>query len=141
MRRTGIDDLVAVYAAPPVEVVDPAILIRINRLFRHGMTDQELYEATRGMWRLGTRREKYPLAMAVFEGVVREVYRIESWHPAASTPYKTQLHHSPKRSGRWEFLGRLADEPTRSRYRLKSVAKYLPQGLQSPTIYLDPAGS
>jgi hypothetical protein len=138
MGRMRLEELVAVYAAPPVDIVDPAILIRINRLFRPHMTDQELYEATRGMWRLGTRREKYPLAMAVFVGVVREVYQIDSWHSAGTTTYVTELHRNPAPAGRWEFVGKVADEPIRSRYKLKSVAKYFPRGLQSPTVYVDP---
>jgi uncharacterized protein len=136
--RATIEDLITIYAAPPVEIVDPAILIRINRLFHPRMTDVEFYEATRGMWKLGARREKYPLAMAVFEEVVREVYQIESWHPAATTTYVTDLHRNPRPAGRWEFIGKVAAEPIRSRYRLKSVAKYLRRGLQSPTIYVDP---
>jgi uncharacterized protein len=137
--RMGFEDLVAYYCAPPVEIVDPVILIRINRLFRHGMSDQELYEATRGMWKLSVRRERYLVAMAVFEGVVREVYRIDSWHPAATTTYATDLHSNPSAAGRWEFVGRIAEEPMRSRYRLKSVANYLPRGLRTPTVYVDPA--
>ena len=139
MGRMRLEDLVAIYAAPPAEIEDPAILIRINRLFRPTMTDVELYEATRGMWRIGARRERYPFAMAVFEGVVREVFKIDSWHPAGTTNYETDLHRNSKPAGRWEFVGKVADEPTRSRYRLKSVAKYLPRGMQSPTIYVDPA--
>lgn len=131
--RMTLDELVAYYAATPVEVRDPALLIRINRLYRHGMTSEELYEVTRGVWKLGPRREKARFALAVFEGVVREVFAIDRWHRAGTTPYRDR--HLEKTEGRWEFTGRVAEEPVRSRYRGKSVAAYLKRGLQSPVVY------
>src|SRR2546423_2694271 len=89
--RLSLSELIFYYAAAPVDVVDPAILIRINRLYRHGMSEDELYEATRGVWKLGPRRERARYAMAVFEGVVREVYVVDRWHPAGSTAYHTNV--------------------------------------------------
>jgi hypothetical protein len=131
--RLPIDALVAYYAAEPVEIVDPSLLVRINRLFRHGMPAEELYEVTRGVWKLGVRRESARYAMAVFEGVVREVYVIEAWHPAGSTPYR--FRELTDRKGRWEFTGQVAPEAIRSRYFGKSVAAYFRKGLQSPVVY------
>jgi hypothetical protein len=131
--RLPIEALVAYYAAEPVEVVDPSLLVRVNRLYRHGMSADELYEVTRGVWKVSPRREGARLALAVFEGVVREVYEIEAWHPAGSTPYR--FRELMDRKGRWEFTGRVAPEPIRSRYRGKSVAAYLKKGLQSPVLY------
>lgn len=131
--RLPIEALVAYYAAEPVEVVDPSLLIRINRLYRHGMSADELYEATRGVWKLSPRRETARYALAVFEAVVREVYAIEAWHPAGSTPYR--FRELMDRKGRWEFTGTVAPEPIRSRYLGKSVAAHFKRGLQSPVVY------
>jgi hypothetical protein len=89
LGRIPLSELTMYYAARPVTVEIPALLIRINRLYRHNMTPQELYEATRGVWKLDARCTKARYAFAVFEGLVREVYEIESWHPAATTPYTT----------------------------------------------------
>jgi hypothetical protein len=135
--RMRLEDLVAYYAAAPVEVVDPVLLIRINQLYRHGMRPEEMYDATRGVWKLGPRRERFRLAMAVFEGVVREVYRIDSWHPAGTTPYTARARGDLRRRGRWEFVGRVAEEPLRSRYLLRSVARYFRKGLRSPVVYVE----
>jgi serine/threonine protein kinase len=71
-----------------VRITEPALLIRINRLYREGMSAEALYDSTRGVWRVGTRREGAKYAMAVYGGVVREVYEIDRWHPAGTTPYK-----------------------------------------------------
>jgi hypothetical protein len=132
--RLPLEELIAYYGAKPVEVVGPSLLIRISRLHRHGMDAEELYEATRGVWRLGVRRESARFAMAVFEGVVREVYEIETWHPAGSTPYR--FRELSEQAGRWEFTGHVADEPIRSRYRGQSVAAYFKKGQQSPVVYV-----
>lgn len=136
MGRMPLREVIAYYGAKPVKVVDPAVLIRINRLYRHGMTDEELYEATRGVWVLGPRRERATYAMAVFEGVVREVYRIKTWHKAGTTPYSTRTREDVRAPGRWEFLGRVAAGQVRSRYRDRSVASYFRQGQQSPIVYV-----
>ena len=125
------------YAATPVDVEVPALLIRINRLYRHNMTPLELYEATRGVWKLGARCTKAQYAFAVFEGVVREVYAIESWHPAATTPYTTRDASQLKTAGRREFLGRVVDARVRDAYVGRSVASEFPQGLQSPVVYVN----
>ncbi|HYK01804.1 MAG TPA: hypothetical protein VE974_08610 [Thermoanaerobaculia bacterium] len=135
LGRIPLPELTMYYAAKPVTVEVPALLIRINRLYRHNMTRRELYEATRGVWKLGARCTKARYAFAVFEGLVREVYEIESWHPAATTPYTTRDESQLKTNGRSEFLGRVADAEIRDKYVGRSVAAEFPQGLQSPVVY------
>src|SRR5262245_22256643 len=137
LGRIPLSELIIYYAAKPVSVTDPVLLIRINRLYRHGMSEQELYEATRGVWKVGPRRHGAKYALAVFEGVVREVYEIKEWHPAATTPYKTRTQENVARSDRWEFTGQVASEELRSQYVGFSVAAYCPQGLRSPVVYVN----
>ena len=84
LGRKSLEELIPYYAAKPVTIEDPVLLIRINRLYRHGMSDKELYEATRGVWKLGPRRERASYALAVFEDVVRQVYAISKWYPAGT---------------------------------------------------------
>ena len=62
----------------------------IPKLFRPGMSGQDLYEATRGVWKLGRRRKGARFAFAVESGIVREVYEIQAWHPAGSTAYASR---------------------------------------------------
>ncbi len=77
--RTPLEELIALYLRQPVRVREPAILIRINELYRPNMTPSELYDATRASWKLGPKRERARYAFAVFEGIVREVYEVKSW--------------------------------------------------------------
>jgi len=76
---------------PPATIDEKVILIRINRLYSNGMSACELYEATRGVWRLRKNRvEKVTYAFAVFKGIVKEVYKIQKWHKAGTLEYKTR---------------------------------------------------
>lgn len=68
---------------------------------------------------------------------VREVYEIDSWHPAATTPYATRDAALLKTAARREFLGRVADATVRNAYVGRSVASQFPQGLQSPVVYVN----
>ena len=133
--RKSLEELIPYYAAEPVSIEDPVLLIRINQQYRHGMPAKELYEATRGIWKLGTRREQAKYAFAVFESVVREVYEINKWYPAGTLKYETRT--VPQTDGRWEFEGRVAPETVRARYVGHSVAAYLPQGAQNPVRYVN----
>ncbi|NPV57405.1 MAG: hypothetical protein HPY76_12140 [Anaerolineae bacterium] len=135
--RVLLEELVHQYAAEPAEVSDPVLLIRINRLYRYSMTEQELYEATRGKWKVGSRRDKARYALAVFRGIVREVYQIDHWVPAGTSKYFTDVHDSGILPGRWEFIGHIADNMVRVRYLGRSVADQFPPGLRSPIVYVN----
>jgi hypothetical protein len=134
--RNPLTELIADYSAGPVEITEPTLLIRINRRYEPAMEGVALYEATRGVWRIGERRNRAKLAMAVFHGVVRAVYAIQAWHAAGSTPYVTRDRASVTRPGRWEFTGAPADCETRDRYVGKSVVKYLGKNVQNPVVYV-----
>lgn len=135
--RMTIDELIGYYAAAPVEITHPALLIRVNQLYRHNMPADELYEITRGIWKLGQRRESVNFALAVFEGVVREVYVVNEWHRAFSTPYSVRQFGDRDGRGRWEFIGAVAANEVRNLYRLRSVKDYFRRGNQSPTVYVN----
>jgi uncharacterized protein len=136
--RIPLSQLIALYTGEPVEITEPSLLIRINRHYRYDLTEEELYEVTRGIWKVGMRREKTEYAFAVFRGIIREVYSIERWVPAGSTLYRTGVHkkdlHVP---GRWEFVGRLADDAVRDKYINKSAENYFTRCSQNPVTYVN----
>lgn len=135
--RMPLDDLIAQLAQPPVEIVHPVLLIRINQLFHYGISAEELYDSTRGVWKIGERRNAARYAMAVYDGLVREVFKIESWHPGGTTPYSTRDHEDVNLPERWEFIGTVAVKAVRERYLMKSVRNYLPVNTQNPVLYMN----
>lgn len=131
--RITSGDIITMLTAKPAVVREKALLITINRMYRSDMTAEELYEATRGRWVLGPRRDEVELALAVYQGIVREVYRIRAWHPAGTLEYRTRGDLRPDdASGRWEFEGEVAID-VRDAYVGFSVGK----GGQNPIRYVN----
>jgi len=115
--------VITMLTAKKVKVKHKAILITINKLYRSDMSPEELYEVTRGIWKVGeASRNKVEFAMSIYQGIVLEVYRIEQWYPAGTLKYKTRDSSDFKNSGRWEFSGSVAKD-IRDEYLDFSVGK------------------
>jgi hypothetical protein len=134
--RVPLAELVALYEKRRVQIKEPAIVIRITGLYRPDMTPAELYDATRGVWKVGRQRSKVLLAFAVFEGVVREVYDIAGWLKAGST-FTSRDPQGVRRRDRWEFVGRVASEKVRRRYVGRYVGHLFKRGAQNPVSYVN----
>lgn len=140
--KRSIEEIVRIYDADEVTITEPAVLIRINKVYRPDMTRRELYEMTRSCWRVGPDREKAEYAMAVFDGVILEVYRIEAWLPGGST-FGDDCHGERDLDAlkdRFEFVGRIAHE-VRDKYIGKSVRHIWSLGAQNPVRYVNVRGS
>ncbi|MBN8595338.1 MAG: hypothetical protein J0M33_26530 [Anaerolineae bacterium] len=128
--RMTVDELIEMYAAPEITILEPGILVIINRRFRQGMNDSELYEATLGNWVIGSRREQAKYVFAVSNQIVRAVYEIERWYSADQRvpPQSDTLN-------RWCFEGKPALEL--KHYVGGSIARYLSKGSQNPIRYVN----
>jgi uncharacterized protein len=135
--RLQLKDVVAHYRKKRVEIREPGIIIRINRLYRSGMSDIELYDATRGVWKVRPERcKKAEYAFAVFAGVIKEVYEIVEWFPGGTT-LSTRDPHADRVKDRYEFVGRVAREKLRKRYIDRYVGHTFRQGNQNPISYVN----
>jgi hypothetical protein len=110
-------------------IIEPSIIIRVNQLYRSGMSYEELYDVTRGIWPMSEKREKAKYAFAAFQGIILDVYKIKDWHPAGTTTYLTRSGMTrdqidPDRLRRWEFIKEPIKDEVREKYRLKSVKSY-----------------
>lgn len=132
--RVEVNQLISHYEREQVTIEEPSILIRLKNTFRYDMTDIELYDATRGVWKIGDDREKARYAFAVFDGIVHEVYNIITWFQAGST-FNTR--GVLDKQDRWEFVGQKAEEIIRTKYIGKSVEHYLSRGAQNPIKYVN----
>jgi len=102
-------------------------------------TSDELYDITRGIWKISQRREEVDYAFSVIKGVIKEVYKIDNWYPSLTTKYKTRTLPNPlpeQYAGRFEFTGKVSDE-MHKKYVGKSVAHYFKRGDQHPTKCLN----
>lgn len=127
--RMTVAEIISAYQTKSIKIVEPVLLIIVNRLFERNLSAERLYEITRGNWVLGVRRNKAVYAFAVYRGIVREVYMIHSWSQVqARTPEQ-------KRQSRWRFAGEVAQKL--QHYVGGSVATYLKPGAQSPVKYVN----
>lgn len=127
--KMSVADIIEKYAAPEVQITEPAILITLNQQYRKGMGERELYEKTRGDWVIGVKRDRAKYAFAVYHGIIREVYEIETWSPS---PNASTL---PTGRRRWRFEGKIAYELRH--YVGGSVARYSVLGAQNPIRYIN----
>ncbi|MHB8450640.1 MAG: GIY-YIG nuclease family protein [Mycobacteriales bacterium] len=85
MTAEHIETLYAAPEAPRPQV--PTMLVSLNKVWTPLITDEALQESTTGWWRAGGARHRdLVYIMGVHNGVVRSVYRILSWCPAAQDP-------------------------------------------------------
>ncbi len=101
-------------------IAERGVLFRITLSYREGMSPFELYEATRGTWRINRLdlAAEVEYGFAVYGGIVKEVYKVHRWDPAGTTPYKTR---DVGVVDRWEFKGEVATEEIRRKYVGKTV--------------------
>ncbi len=125
--RMTAQEVIAQYDAPVLDIQEPVMLVILNRNYQRGMTADQLYEITQGNWVVGTRRNQVQYVLAVYDGLVREVYSAQSWLPVKDKKAKT--------SKRWRFTGTIATEL--QHYVGGSVAHYITQGSQNPVRYLN----
>ena len=126
------ENIIAIYdAAPCPEITEKVILFRIPVRWNPLMTADELFESTHGWWRLGNRKGGAEFAMAVSAGVVRAIYKIESWDLRNEADRGFEAGEKP----RFGFRGQRVFEL--DRYLNKSVKHLFKTGEQSPFKYIN----
>lgn len=121
------------------DITDNIILIKVTQKYQNNMTSHELYEITRAYWKVSIEQaQKAKYALAIYDGMVLEVYEIAQWFPALST-IMAQREENPKDvEGRSEFVGKIAAEEIRRKYKDKSVSTLFARGAQNPIRYIFP---
>lgn len=137
--RMSIDQINSTYNKQQVTITEPSIFIRISKEFRYSMTDVELYDYTRGQWVLDPNKAsnaKY--GFSIYQGIIQEVYIIRDWYEAGAT-FCVRDENVPIKGNtkRYEFIGNIADEQIRKKYRYKSVEHYFKNGNANPIMYIN----
>ena len=118
-----------------VNIIEPAVLIRISKAYGAKMSAEELYNTIRGRWRLNPKiAEKANYAFAIHKGIVKEVYKIDGWFPATKD---SGLNVSGDFTGRYEFVGNVASDSIRNKYKRASVKHYFLRGNSNPINYIN----
>lgn len=62
----------------PADIVEPSLIIKVNKLYKPNMSAIQLYEITRGVWVLADRRINVEFAFSAYNGIIKEVYAVHS---------------------------------------------------------------
>ena len=134
--RMTLDQLKSLYESDEAVFDEPALLININKTYYYGISDIELYDATRSSWVVGKNKDKVKYAFAVYEGIIKEAYEIKGWFPGNSTFNVRNINNDDcLDEERWEFVGKLAENSLRDRIKGKSVLKHM--GPRNPINYIN----
>ena len=134
--RMSLKQIVSTYSKQEINIEESGILIRINQMFRYSMTEMELYDYTRGRWKINIDRAKTAkYAFAVYDGIIQEVYSVYTWLEAGKI-MSTRIDKENSED-RFEFIGDIAEDEIRNKYRYKSVEHYFRKGNANPIMYLN----
>ena len=112
------------------EFTEPTMIIKINRVYREGMSPDDIRKATQEWWRITPETaNKVNLILAVANGTVKGVYR-------RNGPW--QKDETGDHDGRYRFDGRFADDDEVSKFKNRSVANLFPKGASNPIRYFYP---
>lgn len=124
--RASLADLHARYQAEPADILEPALLFRINPDNYHALDSEGLYHATRGVWGVSPERgAKITYAFAIYNRIIRRVYVPTAWQRAKISGYPNRTDLLPQHEERnYEFIGEEAPQEVQDRYVGKSAAHY-----------------
>lgn len=118
------------YGAQDLCSDEPLLLIKINRKYKVGMSEQEVYDAVRWAWKLSIpRAKKAKYILAVAHGIVRGVFKPTDFHTI-----KDNEEQHVKDSGRVHFEAEwVSDSP----YLHCNTKAFMKKGQASPIRYLN----
>lgn len=138
-----IEELVQRYGAPDADIPVPAVIIKIEKQWRPGLTPEQLYERVRRYWVMNPkRRQLEPThAIGVAKGIIREVYRIDCWEEYREWPADRDLTRVIDVEDEWlsgrercGFVG--APDPELAHLKGTSVRHLMATGSQNPILYV-----
>jgi uncharacterized protein len=133
--RTSIERIIQRYDATPADVTEKCVAININQTYKPDMTERELYECVRGIWPVGPDRDKADYALAIFQGVILEVYKISRWFEGGAVFSERKFGEN----NRYEFVGNV-DAELSKKYKGKSLPNHFKKGARFPVQYLNIKG-
>lgn len=123
------DEIIRIHNAKPLnELLDPVIIININKKYVRGNSSEEIYQSTKQSWVIGEGKRKITkYALSEYEGIIIEVFEINEWYNIKTT--------NNLRNNRWGFNGVIAEDEIRNRYLNKSIAHTKKRGAANPIKY------
>ena len=125
LGRSTLEEIQQLYQDDPLIVLSnhAGLAFNLNKTYKSSMSNVELLEATRGIWARVPRTSELKYAYATYNGIVKEVYEIRHWLPAGTQQYffRDIKLGDARLKKRYEFVGAIAPNDIRSRYKGKLI--------------------
>ena len=118
-----------------MKILEKGIIVRINKLYKNGMSQNDLYDVTRGVWKIGDRKKYVEYVFSVYKGIIKGIYKVNAWYPAGTTNYENRGFSGVDVEGRWEFTGEKAEKEIITKYLGKDVREYCIGS--NPVLYIN----
>lgn len=113
------------------DITEKIIAFNLRQSYRPNLTKTELYDCTRGCWRISRENaQQYAYAFSVNENIIKEVYKIEKWLSAEELHRET-IPYEQNDSGKYGFEGKIAEKEIRDKYLGKSLENICKKGQYS----------
>lgn len=113
------DEVIRKFRAEPLtHLGEESLIININKKFRRRAGANDIYDATKGWWRMGLKMPTAKYVLSEYRGLIVEVWEVSNWK-------SKMMEKTEKRNAhlRWGFEGSVAPESVRIQYLNKSVTK------------------
>ena len=115
------------------DLTENIAIIKINKSYREGLSEKELYDVTRGCWKRKLESvSNAEYVLAVSSGIVREVYDVDKWVEAEDLHRETIQFDARVEKGRVGFHGKIAVPEIREKYIGKYVNNLYKRGEAGP---------
>ena len=145
----SVEDFDMLYGAEVLkeeDIKDSILVIKINGLYKRGMSEEELYEATRGVWRISIKtikKQKVKYVFAVYNQLIVAVYKPDEWHRVYENidlPREETLNVDDAKDRGYFICHNYKEMDDRQKFYLhKSISNFDKiKKAQYPTTYLEP---
>lgn len=125
------EEITTMYSSEPLmSVPNDYLLININRRFdrKHGMN--EIYEATKEIWKMSFRRaQTFNYVLSEYQGYIRGMFKVDHWYQ------KERRSSSGKVYLGVGFNGSQAEPEVMNQYINRQIVGLKPRGYSSPLVY------
>ena len=90
-QKYSVKEFEETFAAEKVKVTHNILVCKINNEWKPGMSENELYDITRGNWKASLEKAKsVDYVFGVYRGVVKSIYKALEWHKIGDKPHPMQ---------------------------------------------------
>lgn len=126
-----VEEITTMYSSLPLlELPNDCLLININKRFDRSAGIEEIYQATKEIWKMSFQRaQTFNYVLSEYQGYIRGVFKVARWYQ------KERSSSSGKRYLGVGFDGAIAEQSVLDELMDRQIVGVKPKGYSSPLVY------